>query len=48
MFDWAKFDNEQMTLTMNPKEIGEFDLTFTAVDEFSNVTEDKVKIIVEE
>jgi len=48
MFDWAKFDNEQMTLTMYPNEIGEFDLIFTAVDEFSNVMENKVKIIVEE
>jgi hypothetical protein len=46
-FEWAIFDNERMTLTMNPDEVGEFDLIFTAVDKSSNQTADKVKIIVE-
>lgn len=47
-FDWAKFDKEKMTLTMNPNQIGEFDLIFVAVDEYSNETENTVRIIVEE
>lgn len=46
-FDWIKFDNEKMTLTMQPNKVGEFDLIFTAIDEFSNETENKIKIIVE-
>ncbi len=45
---WAKLDNEKMTLVMHPNEIGEFDLIFTAVDTFSNKTNDSVKIIVEQ
>jgi hypothetical protein len=47
-FDWAKFDNENMTLTMHPNETGEFDLIFTAVDDYLNETENTVRIIVEE
>ena len=47
-FDWAIFDDEKMTLTMKPNEVGEFDLIFTAIDKFSNETEDKIKVIVEE
>lgn len=47
-FGWAKLDKEKMTLTMKPNEVGEFDLILTAVDKYSNETEDKIKIIVEE
>ncbi|NJK98774.1 MAG: hypothetical protein HC905_31095 [Bacteroidales bacterium] len=47
-FDWVKFDNEKSILTLDPNEIGEFDLIFTAVDKYSNEMEDKVKIIVDE
>ncbi|WP_421920097.1 TolB family protein [Marinifilum sp.] len=46
-FDWAKFNNKKMTLTLNPNETGEFDLIFTAVDEYSNETKNTVRIIVE-
>lgn len=47
-FEWVKFDAEKMNLMMNPKEIGEFELIFTAMDKYSNLTEDKIVIIVEE
>jgi hypothetical protein len=47
-FDWVKFDKKEMTLTMNPNETGEFNLIFTAVDDYSNETDNKVRIIVEE
>lgn len=46
--DWAKFDDENLNLIMNPNETGEYELIFTAVDEYSNETENKVRIIVEE
>jgi len=45
--DWARYDDKKMVLVMNPKEIGEFDLTFTAVDSLSNVSIDSLHIIVE-
>lgn len=44
---WANFNNESMVLTMSPIEIGEFDLVFTALDKYSNKTNDKLKIIVQ-
>ncbi|WP_346882237.1 hypothetical protein [uncultured Algibacter sp.] len=44
--EWAIFDKEKMILIINPVEIGEYDLVFTAVDKFSNQTNDKIKIIV--
>ena len=47
-FKWAKFDNKEMTLTLNPNEIGEFDLIFTAIDESSNKIEDRLRINVVE
>ncbi|TPN86908.1 TolB-like translocation protein [Aquimarina algicola] len=47
-FEWAKFDSQKMMLTMHPNKSGEFDLIFKGVDQFSNETEDKVRIIVEE
>ncbi len=46
--DWVKFDTERMTLTMTPNQVGEFDLIFKAADNFSNETEDKLIIRVEE
>ena len=46
--EWAELDVKKMTLVIHPKEIGEFELFFTAVDSFSNETEDSVKIRVEE
>lgn len=47
-FEWVEFDSDKMTLKMNPREIGEFDLLFSAVDSYSNLTEDNIKIIVKE
>lgn len=44
---WAKLEANKMTLVMNPNEVGTFDLIFTAVDDFSNKTYDRVKVIVE-
>jgi len=45
--EWAKFDQKKMTLLLNPKELGNYELIVTAVDESSNKTEDTVKLIVE-
>ncbi|MCG8583027.1 MAG: hypothetical protein MI866_24125 [Bacteroidales bacterium] len=45
---WAKFDKMKMTLTLNPKELGEFALTFKAIDKYANETENTIKIVVEE
>jgi hypothetical protein len=45
-FDWLEFDTEKMKLAGLPKTEGDFELTFTAVDKFSNMTEDKMKITV--
>ncbi|MCT4640184.1 MAG: hypothetical protein N4A72_20980 [Bacteroidales bacterium] len=47
-FDWAKFNSEKMILTLTPDEAGEFDMIFTAIDDFSNKTVDNIKVIVKE
>ncbi|WP_299682059.1 hypothetical protein [uncultured Dokdonia sp.] len=44
---WATFDAKKMTLAFQPKEIGEFEVVFTATDPFLNETDDRIKIIVE-
>ncbi len=46
-FDWVRFDEESMTLTMTPSQVGEFELIFKAADSSSNECEDKFKIIVD-
>lgn len=45
-FDWLEFDSKNMQLSGLPKHVGDFELTITAADKFSNITEDKVKITV--
>jgi hypothetical protein len=45
-YDWLEFDRVNMTLFGLPKHEGNFEITFTAVDKFLNMTEDKVKITV--
>ncbi|MDO6517969.1 putative Ig domain-containing protein [Zobellia uliginosa] len=45
-FDWLTFDNKNMTLSGVPADEGDFELTFTAVDEFMNRTEDNISISV--
>ncbi|PIB28128.1 hypothetical protein BFP75_05300 [Maribacter sp. 4G9] len=44
--EWLEFDSESMKLSGLPNQEGDFELIFTAEDEFSNMTEDKVKIKV--
>ena len=45
-FDWLEFDSENLKLTGMPTVAGVFELTFTAIDKFSNMTNDKIKITV--
>ncbi|SIS75247.1 hypothetical protein SAMN05421766_103829 [Zobellia uliginosa] len=45
-FDWLTFDSKNMTLSGVPAVEGDFKLTFTAVDEFMNRTEDSISISV--
>jgi hypothetical protein len=45
-FNWLKFDSKKMKLSGLPTTSGDFELTFTAVDKFSNMTEDSIKIAV--
>ncbi len=45
-FDWLQFDSKKRKLSGLPLTEGDFELIFTAVDEFSNKTEDTVKITV--
>ncbi len=45
-FDWLEFDSEKMKLSGLPTVDGDFELTFSAVDKFSNMTEDKIKLTV--
>lgn len=45
-FDWLNFDSEQMKLSGLPPVEGDFELTFTAIDKFSNTTDDKIIITV--
>ncbi|WP_291855560.1 hypothetical protein [Marinilabilia sp.] len=45
-YDWLEFDGEIMKLSGLPNHEGNFELTFVAVDDFLNTTEDKVKITV--
>jgi len=45
-FNWIEFDSEKMKLSGLPTMDGEYELTFTAVDEHLNTTEDKIKIKV--
>lgn len=47
MFDWVRFDEESMTITLTPGQVGEFELIFTAVDSSSNECEDILKIRVD-
>jgi hypothetical protein len=44
--DWLEFDKDDMILKGKSTQVGEFDIMFTAVDEYSNMTEDKIKIKV--
>lgn len=46
-FEWLNFDREQMKLSGLPSTEGDFELTFTAIDKFSNRTDDKIIITVE-
>lgn len=45
-FDWLNFDSEQMKLSGLPSMEGDFELTFTAIDKSSNMTDDKIIITV--
>ncbi|MFC6101259.1 putative Ig domain-containing protein [Olivibacter domesticus] len=45
-FDWLNFDSEQMKLSGLPPVEGDFELTFTAIDKSSNMTDDKIIITV--
>lgn len=45
-FDWLNFDREQMKLSGLPTVEGDFELTFTASDNYSNMTVDKIMITV--
>lgn len=45
-FDWLNFDSEQMKLSGLPSVEGDFELTFTAIDKSSNMTDKKVIITV--
>ncbi|NQZ45157.1 MAG: PD40 domain-containing protein [Flavobacteriaceae bacterium] len=44
--DWLEFESERMKLSGLPTQEGNFELIFTAEDEFSNMTEDRIKIKV--
>ncbi len=44
--DWLEFDSQKMKLSGLPTVAGDFEITFIAVDKFSNRTEDKLKITV--
>jgi len=46
--NWIEFNDEAMVLTMTPNQIGEFELIVTGTDNFSNMTESKVKVSVVE
>lgn len=45
---WLEFENTRMILSGVPAQAGEFELEFTAIDKYSNISVDKVKIIVED
>lgn len=45
-FDWIEFDSENKKFSGLPTLEGDYELTFTAVDKFSNMTENKIKIKV--
>ena len=44
--DWLGFDRQKMKVSGLPTMVGDFEVTFTAVDKFSNKMEDKLKITV--
>jgi len=44
--DWIKFDSENKKLSGLPTQMGDYELTFTAVDKHLNKTENKMKITV--
>lgn len=44
--EWLQFDKEKMFLSGVPTREGAFELVFTAVDEFSNRTEERIKLTV--
>lgn len=46
--DWLEFDSEHMKLSGTPNKAGDFELIFTAEDEFSNRTEDRIVIRVQD
>lgn len=45
-YEWLNFDPQQMKLSGLPSVQGDFELTFTATDKFSNMTNDKFIITV--
>ena len=45
-FDWLEFDNKNLKLSGLPTQVGDFELTFIAIDNHLNKTEDKIKIQV--
>lgn len=45
-FDWLNFDREKMKLSGVPTKAGNFELTFSAVDQVANMTHEKVMITV--
>ncbi len=44
--EWLKFDPDKLKITGTPTLTGNFELIFTATDQFSNITQDKIKITV--
>jgi len=46
-FDWLEFNNKDMRLSGTPVQDGEYELVFTAVDKAGNLTNDRMKLIVE-
>ena len=44
--DWFEYDSENMKLSGLPTVVGDYELTFVAVDKHLNKTENKMKITV--
>ncbi|MCP3925318.1 MAG: hypothetical protein GY714_22315, partial [Desulfobacterales bacterium] len=44
--DWLEFDKDNLILSGVPPQVGEFDIIFISVDEFSNKTEDIIKLTI--
>ena len=47
-FDWLYFDSEEMKISGVVSEVGDFQLTITAVDKSGNSTESKIMLSVME